>query len=107
MSLRKRMPKCVSARTPTMANPDMATIDMDMITRTGKIIRTAMTTRIRITTRKRARTAMAGGGLTARGSEKKISIQRRLANGKFSRLEARLTDSINVDDIIYVSESLF
>jgi polysaccharide biosynthesis/export protein len=48
-----------------------------------------------------------GGGLTARGSEKKISIQRRLANGKFARLEARLTDPINVDDIIYVSESLF
>jgi polysaccharide export outer membrane protein len=48
-----------------------------------------------------------GGGLTARGSEKKISIQRRMANGKFARLEARLTDAINVDDIIYVSESLF
>jgi polysaccharide export outer membrane protein len=48
-----------------------------------------------------------GGGLTARGSEKKISIQRRLANGKFTRLEARLTDPINVDDIIHVSESLF
>ena len=48
-----------------------------------------------------------GGGLTARGSEKKISIQRRLANGKFARLEAKLTDPINVDDIIYVSESLF
>ena len=48
-----------------------------------------------------------GGGLTARGSEKKISIQRRLANGKFARLEARLTDPINVDDIIHVSESLF
>jgi polysaccharide export outer membrane protein len=48
-----------------------------------------------------------GGGLTARGNEKKISIQRRLTNGKFVRLDARLTDPINVDDIIYVAESLF
>jgi polysaccharide export outer membrane protein len=48
-----------------------------------------------------------GGGLTARGNEKKVSIQRRLANGKFVRIDARLTDRINVDDIIYVSESLF
>ena len=48
-----------------------------------------------------------GGGLTARGTDKKVSIQRRLANGKFVRLEARLTDPLNVDDILYVAESLF
>lgn len=48
-----------------------------------------------------------GGGLTARGTDKKVSIQRRLANGKFVRLDARLTDPINVDDILYVAESLF
>ena len=48
-----------------------------------------------------------GGGLTARGTDKKISIQRRLANGKFVRLDARPTDPINVDDILYVAESLF
>ena len=48
-----------------------------------------------------------GGGLTARGSDKKISIQRRIQAGKFVRIEARLTDPIGVDDILYVSESLF
>jgi len=47
------------------------------------------------------------GGLTARGTERGVGIHRRMPNGKFTKLSAKLLDSIQSDDIIYVSESLF
>ena len=48
-----------------------------------------------------------GGGLTPRGTEKGIRIHRRNGNGEVSRLEARLTDPVQSDDVIYVKESFF
>ena len=47
-----------------------------------------------------------GGGLTTRGTERGIRIHRR--NGEqVSRLDAKLTDTVQNDDVIYVRESLF
>jgi polysaccharide export outer membrane protein len=47
-----------------------------------------------------------GGGLTTRGTERGIRIHRR--NGEqISRLDAKLTDTVQNDDVIYVRESLF
>jgi polysaccharide export outer membrane protein len=48
-----------------------------------------------------------GGGLTARGTERGIGIHRRMPNGKVTRLNAKLADPIQAEDIVYVSESLF
>lgn len=48
-----------------------------------------------------------GGGLTARGTERGISFKRRDANGKLQVLSAKHDDLLQVDDVIYVGESLF
>lgn len=48
-----------------------------------------------------------GGGLTVRGTERGIGINRRLPDGQFTKLDARLTDPVRADDIVYVRESLF
>jgi len=48
-----------------------------------------------------------GGGLTARGTERGIGIHRRQPNGKFTKLDAKLTDAVQADDIVFVRESLF
>ncbi len=48
-----------------------------------------------------------GSGLTPRASERGIGINRRMPNGKFAKLEAKLTDPIQADDIVFVRESLF
>jgi polysaccharide biosynthesis/export protein len=48
-----------------------------------------------------------GGGLTARGTERGIGIHRREPGGQFRKLEARLTDTVQADDIVFVRESLF
>jgi polysaccharide export outer membrane protein len=48
-----------------------------------------------------------GGGLTPRGTERGIRIHRRNGDGKVHPVEARLTDSVQSDDVIYVRESLF
>lgn len=48
-----------------------------------------------------------GGGLTLRATERGIGVHRRMPNGKFSKLEAKLTDPIQPDDIVFVRESLF
>ena len=47
-----------------------------------------------------------GGGLTPRGTERGIRIHRR-SGEQVSRLDAKLTDSVQSDDVIYVRESLF
>jgi polysaccharide export outer membrane protein len=48
-----------------------------------------------------------GGGLTARGTERGIGIHRRQPNGQFTKLDAKLTDTVQADDIVFVRESLF
>ena len=48
-----------------------------------------------------------GGGLTVRGTERGIRIHRRNGDGQVHRMDASLTDPVQVDDVIYVRESLF
>lgn len=48
-----------------------------------------------------------GGGLTERGTERGLEIRRRTPDGKAREIEARLTASVEPDDVIYVKESLF
>jgi polysaccharide export outer membrane protein len=48
-----------------------------------------------------------GGGLTLRGTERGLKIHRRLPDGTVRRLDARLDDPVQPDDVIYVKESLF
>ena len=48
-----------------------------------------------------------GGGLTVRGTERGLKIHRRMPDGKVQKLEARLTDPVQPNDVIYVRESLF
>lgn len=48
-----------------------------------------------------------GGGLTARGTERGVGIHRRQPNGQFRKLDAKLTDAIQADDVVFVRESLF
>lgn len=48
-----------------------------------------------------------GGGITVRGTERGLKINRRSADGRLTRVDAQLGDPVKADDIIYVSESLF
>lgn len=48
-----------------------------------------------------------GGGLTARGTQRAIGVHRRTPAGEFQKLEAKLTDPIQADDIVFVRESMF
>lgn len=49
----------------------------------------------------------AGGGLTARGTERGLRIKRRDAAGKLQIMEAQHDDLVRPDDVVYVKESLF
>ena len=49
----------------------------------------------------------AGGGLTPRGTERGMTIKRRDANGKQQIIDAKQDDLVQVDDVVYVKESLF
>ena len=49
----------------------------------------------------------AGGGLTPRGTERGIRIKRRDGSGKLEVLDARMDDLVQVDDVVFVRESLF
>ncbi len=49
----------------------------------------------------------AGGGLTPRGTEKGLRVNRRKADGKIEVLEPGMNDPLRPDDIIYVRESIF
>lgn len=49
----------------------------------------------------------AGGGLTPRGTERGIRVNRKDASGATKVLELKLNDRIERDDVIYVRESLF
>lgn len=48
-----------------------------------------------------------GGGLTPRGTERGLRIKRRDASGKVVDLAAKDGDIVQIDDVIYVKESLF
>lgn len=48
-----------------------------------------------------------GGGLTPRGTERGLKIHRRMPDGTVGKLDAKLTDPVQPDDVIYVRESLF
>jgi len=47
-----------------------------------------------------------GGGINPRGTERGVRIHRRDASG-VKKIEARMTDEVHADDVIYVRESLF
>jgi len=48
-----------------------------------------------------------GGGLTQRASQRGISINRRMPDGKVRQVTARLDDEVEANDVIFVKESLF
>jgi len=48
-----------------------------------------------------------GGGPTLRGSENRIRLNRRNADGSINRLTPELSDPVQLDDVIYVNESFF
>jgi polysaccharide biosynthesis/export protein len=49
----------------------------------------------------------AGGGITPRGSERRIKLRRNAGNGNFVETDARLQDRVRADDVLYVREALF
>jgi len=48
-----------------------------------------------------------GGGVTARGTDRGLKIRRRGSDGGLHAIDARLTDLVQPNDVIYVRESLF
>lgn len=47
------------------------------------------------------------GGLTPRGTERKLGVYRRGANDKIERLTPDMNETVQADDVLYVRESLF
>jgi polysaccharide biosynthesis/export protein len=47
------------------------------------------------------------GGVTPRGSERRVDIKRLLADGKYVTVKAKLNDLVKADDVIHVKESIF
>ncbi len=48
-----------------------------------------------------------GGGVSPRGTEDGVRIERRDGDGRVHRIQAHLTDPVKSDDVVYVRESLF
>ena len=48
-----------------------------------------------------------GGGPTARGSEKRLRLHRKAADGSIVQITPQLTDAVQPNDVIYVEERLF
>lgn len=48
-----------------------------------------------------------GGGITRRGTERGIRIHRPSADGMLVKMEAKPSEKVQADDVIYVNESLF
>jgi len=48
-----------------------------------------------------------GGGPTVRGSEKRLRLSRKAADGRIEQISPNLTDPVMPNDVIYVNESLF
>jgi polysaccharide export outer membrane protein len=49
----------------------------------------------------------AGGGVTPRGSDRRLKLRRAKADGKIVETDASLQDKLRADDVVYVKESLF
>src|SRR5262245_11871615 len=49
----------------------------------------------------------AGGGITPRGSDRRLKMRRNGADGKVAETDAKLSDMVKADDVIYVKEALF
>jgi polysaccharide export outer membrane protein len=49
----------------------------------------------------------AGGGITPRGSDRRLKLRRPTADGKLVETDAKLNDRIKADDVIFVKEALF
>lgn len=49
----------------------------------------------------------AGGGITPRGSERRLKLRRPSGNGKYVETDAKLQDRVKADDVIFVREALF
>jgi polysaccharide biosynthesis/export protein len=49
----------------------------------------------------------AGGGITPRGSERRLKLRRAGADGKLVETDTSLRDIVKPDDVIYVKEALF
>lgn len=49
----------------------------------------------------------AGGGITPRGSDRRIKMRRTGADGKVTEKDASLSDKVKADDVIFVKEALF
>jgi polysaccharide biosynthesis/export protein len=47
------------------------------------------------------------GGVTPRGSDKRVELRRKRSDGKWSQSKVKPTDVVSPDDVIYVRESLF
>jgi len=50
---------------------------------------------------------VAGGGITPRGSERRMKLRRAGADGKLVETDTSLRDIVKPDDVIYVKEALF
>jgi len=48
-----------------------------------------------------------GGGINPRGTERGVRIHRKDGTGNVAKIDARMTDAVRADDMIYVRESLF
>jgi polysaccharide export outer membrane protein len=48
-----------------------------------------------------------GGGISPRGSERRVKLRRPAADGKVVESDAKLQDAVQADDVIFVRESLF
>src|SRR6185295_9830883 len=49
----------------------------------------------------------AGGGITPRGSDRRLKMRRTGGDGKVVETDAKLSDMVKTDDVIYVKEALF
>ena len=49
----------------------------------------------------------AGGGITPRGSDRRLKLRRADAGGKLKETDTQLRDLVKPDDVIYVKEALF
>ncbi len=49
----------------------------------------------------------AGGGITPRGSDRRLKMRRNAPDGKVVENDAKLQDTVKADDVIFVKEALF
>ena len=49
----------------------------------------------------------AGGGMTPRGSDRRLKLRRAGPDGKIAETDVGLRDTVKADDVIYVRESIF